>query len=78
MQPSPKVTLPLMTASWHMTVLGAPPRDDSPPRAEVRPEVLPSPLADVLPEASAVPLVDVRPLVAAAEAVASAGFFSAA
>ncbi len=79
MQPSPKVTLPLMTASWQMTVLGAPPRDDRPPLAEVRPEVRPSPRAEVLPDASAVPLADVRPPVAAAVAVASAAvFFSAA
>ena len=87
MQPSPKMTLPLITASWQKTLLPPPWRDDRLPRAERRPDVLPEvpspPRAEVLPEVSAAPRVDVRPVpdeAAGAVALASLGagvaFFS--
>ena len=67
MQPSPNVTLPLITASWQMTVLGAPPRADTPPLAECLPLWRPDAPSVVLRAetrpvvADSVPRPDVRP-----------------
>jgi len=73
MHPSPKVTLPLITASKQITVFGCPPRDERPPRADVLPEVLPpaavaSPRAEVRPVVAASPRADVLPVVGAGSA----------
>ena len=64
MQPSPKITLPLITASWQNTLFPPPARADSWPLAEWRPDVLPppSPRADVRPDDSAAPRAEVRPV----------------
>ena len=76
MQPSPKITLPLITASWQNTLLPVPAREDSWPLAEWRPDVLPppSPRADVRPDYSAAPRAEVRPVAPEADDDSGAGY----